>query len=494
MSDSRVLIADDEAIQRNILGEILKSEGCDVETAASAEEAIASFRAALETGRPFDLVLTDLKMPGGQEGLELLETVKREHPSTAVILMTAFSTVASAVRAMKLGALDYLPKPFDKQHLLHVVAQAVGKRALREENDRLREVVREERGVRRLVGQSPPMQELLRMIERAAPTAANILIRGESGTGKELVARALHYSSPRAAEPFVAINCAAIPEALIESELFGHEKGTFTGATAAKSGRFEDVGRGTLFLDEIGSMKFDLQAKLLRAIQEREFSRVGSSQLREFRGRVVAATAQDLESAIAHHEFREDLYFRLNVVTLTLPPLRSRREDIPLLVDHFLAKVAGRLGLGPRRLAPEVDGCFQAYDWPGNVRELENCIERMMVLGDSEELGVDLLPPAVRSGAAPGGGVPTAGRDTNRVEPIATPSASGPRPIELPAEGVVLDEMEAELIRQALERSGGRLEPAAQLLGITYKTLQYRIKKYDLKDRPDAARDDGATG
>lgn len=527
LSDYRVLIADDESIQRNILSEILKTQGCRVETAGGLEEAIATFRKAVGANRPFDLVLTDLKMPGGQEGLELLETVKRECPSAAVVLMTAFSTVASAVRAMKLGALDYLPKPFDKEHLLHVVGQAAGKRALLAENNRLREVVREGQGIRRMVGQSQPMQELFRLIERAAPTSANILIRGESGTGKELVARALHFSSPRTAEPFVAINCAAIPESLIESELFGHEKGTFTGATAAKSGRFEDVGKGTLFLDELGSMKFDLQAKLLRVIQEREFSRVGSSELREFRGRVVAATAQDLEAAIVNHEFREDLYFRLNVVSVTLPPLRERRDDLPLLVDHFLSKIGDRLGVSPTRLSDEVRSRLFAYDWPGNVRELENCVERMMVLGDGEELGVDLLPSSLtgpqfstsghstdpfqtsgsgRTGAVgdaagsvssdrgPIEGAVAAGRDANTVEPIATPDRDGHGPIALPAGGIVLEDLEAQLIRQALDRTDGRLEPAAQLLGITYKTLQYRIKKYDLKERSSGAGDPPPTG
>ncbi|MCA8962432.1 MAG: sigma-54-dependent Fis family transcriptional regulator, partial [Planctomycetes bacterium] len=464
---------------------ILGSAGYSVETADCVDAALERFRAADQAGRPFDVVLTDLKMPGDQEGLELLAGVKERLPQTSVILMTAYSTVASAVRAMKLGALDYLPKPFDKETLLHAVEQAREKLTLSRENSRLREAISHERGVRRMIGESPRMQELFRMIGRVARASTNALIRGESGTGKELVARALHYDGPRADQPFLAINCAAIPETLIESELFGHEVGAFTGANKAKAGRFEEVAEGTLFLDEIGSMKFDLQAKLLRVIQEREFSRVGSSKLVPFHGRIVAATAQDLESAVSRGDFREDLYFRLNVVTLDIPPLRERRGDIPILARHFLRRSAERMGLDGLELDDRVLESMQAYDWPGNVRELENCVERMMVLADTPVLGVDLLPPSVA-----GRGVAlTIGRAANGHEAgisesprISDTSDLPGGAIRLPAEGVVLEQMEAELIRQALERTSGRIEPAAQLLGISYKTLQYRIKKYDLQD------------
>ncbi|MEM7262351.1 MAG: sigma-54 dependent transcriptional regulator [Planctomycetota bacterium] len=493
----RILVADDEDVQRNILGEILRSSGFAVATAGSLEDALATFDEGQTNGEPYHLVITDLKMPGGQEGLDLLDGVKRRAPETAVILMTAFSTVASAVRAMKLGALDYLPKPFEKEQLLHAVDQARTKLALERDNRRLTETVRRGEGVRRMVGESPSMERLFKMISRVSRASTNALIRGESGTGKELVARALHFEGPRASKPFLAINCAAIPETLIESELFGHERGAFTGANAAKTGRFEEVGEGTLFLDEIGSMKIDLQAKLLRVIQEREFSRVGSSKLHKFHGRIVAATAQDLEEAVRNGEFREDLYFRLNVVTLDIPPLRARIEDIPPLAEHFLARSADRLGLPPAILTERVLEALAAYQWPGNVRELENCIERMMVLADGEQLDLDLLPPSVTGGRSPfervGGAEPSgaglASASGNGSHRSSESSSSGetwndpadPNRFQLPKDGVVLEEMEAELIRQALERVNGRLEPAAQLLGITYKTLQYRVKKYDLK-------------
>ncbi|MFN0060410.1 MAG: sigma-54-dependent transcriptional regulator [Planctomycetota bacterium] len=494
----RVLVADDEEIQRNILKEILSSAGCATEAAGSVEQALDLFRRAARRAQPFDLVLSDLKMPAGLEGLDLLTTVKEESPQTEVILMTAYSTVQSAVKAMKLGAFEYLPKPFDKNELLHVVELASEKLKLLHENRQLRRMVEAGEGLGRMIGAAPAMKELFRLIERVARTASNCLVRGESGTGKELVARALHYGGPRAAQPFIAINCAAIPDALIESELFGHEKGVFTGATSQKNGRFEEVGEGTLFLDEIGSMKVDLQAKLLRVIQEREFSRVGSSRLIPFAGRVVAATAQDLEQACANGDFREDLYFRLNVVMLSIPPLRDRLEDLPLLVDRFLSRCAERLGCTPRRPTSAVLAAFERHRWPGNVRELENCIERMMVLAESDTLDVDLLPPTIRNPRPIGvsaakspsasGSALTLAREAGAA--IADPEGSvGHGGIQLPRGGVVLEELESQLIRQALERTDGRLEPAAQLLGITYKTLQYRIKKYELKESDESARD-----
>ncbi|MFQ5654094.1 MAG: sigma-54-dependent transcriptional regulator [Planctomycetota bacterium] len=480
MSDGwkpRILVADDEEIQRNILGEILFSAGYLVVTAGGVGEAVRLFRAALEEENPCDLVLTDLKMPADTEGLELLKEVKEIRPEAEVILMTAYSTVRSAVTAMKLGAFEYLPKPFDKERLLHVVSQVTEKLALRQENLRLRRLVAGGTGLGRIIGRSEPMQELYRIIERVAATPSICMIRGESGTGKELVARAIHSNGPRADQPFIAINCAAIPETLIESELFGHDKGVFTGAVTARAGRFEEVGEGTLFLDEIGSMKFDLQAKLLRVIQEREFSRVGSSRLVPFHGRILAATAQDLEAAIAEHRFREDLYFRLNVVSIEIPPLRERASDIPLLVEHFLLKGSERIARPVRGVTAGVLAAFEDYSWPGNVRELENCLERMLVLGDDELLGKDLLPPALlrEGGMPPHLGELEGGRS----------NGSGGAAFFLPEDGLVLEEMEADLIRQALERSDGKLEPAARLLGITYKTLQYRIKKHRLKECPE---------
>ena len=478
MSDykPRILVADDEQIQRGNLKEILESRDYRVAIAGGLDEALELFRNGVAEADAFDLVFTDLKMPGGTEGLDLLRSVKEMRQNTEVVLMTAYAEVQSAVDAMKYGAFEYLPKPFDRDRFLHVVEAATGKLSLIQENRRLRALVRQGVGSRKMVGRSPRMEELFGMIERVARTDTTCMIRGESGTGKELVARAVHHGGDRADEPFLAINCAAIPETLIESELFGHEKGVFTGAHSAKAGRFEEVGSGTLFLDEIGSMKYDLQAKLLRVIQEREFSRVGSSKLVPFHGRIVAATAQDLEALIAENQFREDLYFRLNVVTLEIPALRERVEDIPPLIDHFLRKGGDRLGRNFRGVTPGVIEAFETYPWPGNVRELENCLERMMVLGDGELLDEALLPPSFRRSAPPvsegvGGG------DTS-----SSFGAIGDG-FELPAKGVVLEDLEAELIRQALARSRGKLEPAAQLLGITYKTLQYRIKKYGLNDK-----------
>lgn len=475
-----ILVADDEEIQRNILREILLAAGHPVDSAASVEEAVAKLEDSLSTAHPYDIVLTDLKMPGSTEGLDLLRQVKEILPHAEVILMTAYSEVRSAVQAMKLGAFEYLPKPFDKERLLHVMEQATEKLALVHENQRLRRLVESGEGMGRMVGHSPAMQELFSMVARVAQTSSTCLIRGESGTGKELVARAIHGSGPRASKPFIAINCAAIPETLIESELFGHEKGVFTGATNAKPGLFEEVGEGTLFLDEIGSMKFDLQAKLLRVIQEREFSRLGSTKLIPFQGRIVAATAQDLESLIEENRFREDLYFRLNVVPLEIPPLRERTEDIPILVESFIKRCNERLGLSVKGITPSVLEAFEVYRWPGNVRELENCIERMIVLGGREILDESLLPASIRR----------ARRHAVAGEHADSPPSNGQ--FALPEEGVVMEDIEADLIRQALERTNGRIEPAAQLLGITYKTLQYRIKKYELDGFKALVRKEGS--
>ncbi|MEM7164886.1 MAG: sigma-54 dependent transcriptional regulator [Planctomycetota bacterium] len=491
----RLLVCDDEDVQRNILNEILTSAGFSAVTAGSVEEGVAAFQKAMADGQPIDLVLTDLKMPGDTEGLDLLQQVKDIDPRVEVILMTAYSTVRSAVQAMKLGAFEYLPKPFDKERLLQVVNQVIDKLRLVHENRRLRELVGGE-DRHRMIGSGAQMQELFRIIDRVGQTDTTCLIRGESGTGKELVARAIHRGGARATKPFIAINCAAIPESLIESELFGHEKGVFTGATTTKMGRFEEVGEGTLFLDEIGSMKYDLQAKLLRVIQEREFSRVGSAQLVPFNGRIVAATAQDLEELIAENQFREDLFFRLNVVPLEIPALRERKEDIPTLVELFIRKGQERLGTTVQGVRPEVLEAFENYEWPGNVRELENVVERLLVLGDSEYLDATLLPPQIRDGEPRRSVAGQAVREPVNAAPEGSNGQQGGSGLDgsgdngfdsmdsefaLPASGVVLEDLEAGLIRQALERTGGRIEPAAQLLGITYKTLQYRIKKYDLK-------------
>jgi DNA-binding NtrC family response regulator len=494
----RILVVDDEKTQRDIVAKLLEDAGYEVETAAGLPEAYPR----VELGG-IDLVLTDLRMSGGS-GIDLLRLVKESRPDIEVILTTAFSSVETAVEAMRRGAFHYLPKPFRRDELLDVVAQ-VGERArLRHENEALRSLLVDRFGVRNLLGRSAGMQAVFRTIEKVASNAATVLVRGESGTGKELVARAIHASGTRRDRPFVAINCAAIPELLIESELFGHEKGAFTGAISTKNGRLEEAGDGTLFLDEIGSMQYELQSKLLRVIQEREFQRIGGSRIYPFRARIVAATSVDLERRMRENQFRSDLYFRLNVVPIELPPLRERDGDVPPLAVHFLRRYASELGKKVRAFAPEVMDRLEAYDWPGNVRELENVVQRMIVLADdaTETLGVEDLPgdlrnrrveryesdsiapipglsgdDRARSGRAPADGEAFAREGAAR-------SGSGREEsvgFVLPEAGIVLEELEQSFIRQALDRSGGRLEPAARLLGISYKTLQYRIKKFGLQ-------------
>jgi DNA-binding NtrC family response regulator len=362
---------------------------------------------------------------------------------------------------MKRGASDYLTKPFEKDELLLVVERALRHRRLEDEVVSLRGALKDRYRLGNIIGTSPPMQEVFSLVERVAHTDVPVLIRGESGTGKELIARALHENSLRASGPFVALNCAAIPEGLLESEFFGHERGAFTGAQRSHAGRFEQARGGTLFLDEIGAMRVDLQAKLLRAIQEKEVQRLGSTSTLAVDARIIAATGEDLETAIRRKEFREDLYYRLNVVPIVLPPLRQRQDDIPLLVDHFLSSATKRFGREPVGATPEVLDRLQSYPWPGNVRELENCIERMVVLARSSRLDLDDLPPAVRKG------------------PEAADGAAAD--FDLPVAGVKLAELERHLIRQALQRCRGRLALAAQLLGISYKTMQYRVRKHGLE-------------
>jgi two-component system NtrC family response regulator len=403
-------------------------------------------------------------------GLELLEHAQRLQPRLAVVLMTAYGTVSTAVEAMKRGAADYLTKPFERDELLLVVDKAIRHRRLEDEVASLHGVLKDRTQLGNIIGVSPAMQEVFSLIERVSFADVPVLITGESGTGKELVARAVHQGSHRASAPFVALNCGAVPETLLESEFFGHERGAFTGAVRSHAGRFEQADGGTLFLDEIGTMRVDLQAKLLRAIQEQEVQRLGSSRTRKVDVRILAATGEDLEEAIRNRTFREDLYYRLNVIPIHLPPLRERSEDIPLLVQHFVEAAARKLSRDVPGIAPDAMERLQAYPWPGNVRELENCMERLLVLSRGPHLGPDDLPARLRDGAAAGAGV---------------------NGFDLPPEGVQLSEVESHLIRQALKRCRGRLRQAARLLGISYKTLQYRIRKYGL-DRESASDDSGS--
>jgi len=450
----RLLVVDDEETQREMLSAILARASYRVETAPDGEKALE----ILEQ-RSFDLVLTDQKMPK-MDGLELLAAIRSRYPRLPVVLMTAFGSVSSAVEAMKNGAADYLTKPFEKEELVIVLSKSLRQYRLEDEVATLRGALRERFQLGNIIGNSSVMQEVFTLIERIAGTDVPILIQGESGTGKELVARAIHEGSTRAGGPFVALNCSAIPETLIESELFGHERGAFTGAVRSHAGMFEQASDGTLFLDEIGAMRIDLQPKLLRALQENVVQRLGADRPTDVNVRIVAATCEDLEESIRGKRFREDLYYRLSVVPIRLPALRERSEDIPLLTDHFLSKAISRFGREAVSVAPEVLDRMQAHSWPGNVRELENCIDRMVLLSRGQRLVADDLPPAVQRGPDPGD----------------MPEDS----FALPPQGVALEELESHLIRQALQRTRGSLGPAARLLGISYKTLQYRIRKYEL--------------
>ena len=451
---ARLLVVDDEEPQRVMLANILGRAGFQVVTAADGGEALARLKDA-----PFDLMLTDQRMPS-MDGLELLERVRRTRQELPIILMTAYGTVSTAVEAMKRGASDYLTKPFERDELLVVVEKAIRHRRLEDEVVSLRGALRERYRLHNLVGGAPSMQAVFALIERVSVTDVPVLITGGSGTGMELVARAVHQNSGRVNGPFVALNCAAVPEALLESEFFGHERGAFTGATRAHEGRFEQASGGTLFLDEIGAMRVDLQAKLLRAIQEGEVQRLGSTVTRKVDVRILAASCEDLEQAIRNRTFREDLYYRLNVVPVVLPPLRDRLEDLPMLVDLFVSRAAKKFGREGISVAPGVMDRLQQHTWPGNVRELENCIERMVVLARDDRLTADDLPSGV--------GIP--------VE-VSFENLDG---FELPPGGIRLPELEKHLIQQALRRTRGHLRPAARLLGISYKTLQYRLRKHDL--------------
>ncbi len=453
--ESHVLIVDDEAVQREMLAGILQRSGYRTTTAADGAEGLERIEQ-----EDFDIVLVDQRMPQ-LGGLELLARAQQSHPFLPVILMTAFGSVSDAVSAMKLGAADYLTKPFEREELLLVLGKAIHQRRLEDEVRSLRGAFRGPHRLGGLLGASRAMQDVFSMIERVARAGTSVLIRGESGTGKELVARAIHAGSRRSSRPFVALNCAAIPESLLESEFFGHEKGAFTGAVRARPGRFEQADGGTLFLDEIGAMRVDLQAKLLRVIQEREVQRLGGEGNRSVDVRLLAATSDDLESAIRERCFREDLFYRLNVVPIELPPLRERAEDIPLLVEHFLERSALRLERSAPRIGADVLARLQEYAWPGNVRELENCIECLVVLSEGDSLSERHLPPSLLQ------------------RPTLHDSALDG--FRLPPAGVSLPALERHLILQALTRTRGSIGPATKILGISYKTLQYRIQKHGIQ-------------
>jgi len=444
----RILVVDDEPAQRELVGGFLRKQGFDVVEAAGGGEAVARFKR-----EPFDLVLTDQRMPD-LSGLEVLEAVRSASPETAVVIMTAYGTIETAVSAIKAGAADYLTKPLNLDELLHRVHRVRERHHLVRENRELREALTERHRVEGIVGDSGQMQEVLSLVRRVAPSDATVLIRGESGTGKELIARALHYASPRAAGPLVKVNCAALAESLLEAELFGHEKGAFTGAIASRKGRFELADGGSIFLDEIGDLPPHLQVKLLRVLQEREFERVGSSRPVKVDVRLLAATHRNLEALVREGRFRDDLYYRINVVTIMLPPLRERREDLPPLIDHFLRTFAEKNGKTVRGITREAREALLRYDYPGNIRELENLMERAVVLTRDDVIGMEDLPLTLEAPA------PESGEGAGLIAAV---------------EG-----LERRMIREALAKAEGTQTRAAELLGISERVLRYKLRKYGL--------------
>src|SRR4029078_8537088 len=445
MARKTILVVDDEKSQREILAMILSGEGYDVTTASSGEAAIKFAK-----DRRFDLALTDLKNTG-MDGMELLQHLLALDSSIIVILLTAHASIESAKEALRRGAFDYLEKPYDKTALLETIDRALKKLdALDPE----------------IISASPKMESVKRMILKVARSNSTVLIRGESGTGKELIARAIHNQSPRAQDMFQAVNCAAINENLLESELFGHEKGSFTGAHADKKGLFEVADRGTLFLDEIAELDIGMQAKLLRALQERRIRRVGGSHELPMDVRVVAATNRDLRAMVADGRFRDDLYYRINVLSIDVPPLRERREDIPVLIDFFLKKHTRNTSRLVRGLTTETKRILYDYGWPGNVRQLESAIERAILLCEGDMITPDDLPSEVR-------------------QESQTAITGG---FKLPAEGINFEDVERNLITQAMEQTDYNITKAAKLLGLTFRTLQYRLEKFGIK-KPDGNKE-----
>ncbi len=462
MIKGQILVVDDEAAQREILRTILVAEGYQVEVAKSAGEALE------KGGRTrFDLVLTDLRMPGA-DGLSLVRELSREDPPTLVIIMTGFGSLDSAEQAMKQGAFDYLTKPLERDDLLRIVGRAFDRIGLIQENRLLRQQLEERYRIEGIVGSHYRMQEVFNKLHKVSSSSSTVLIVGESGTGKELIARAIHRHGPRRDRTFVAVSCAAIPETLIESELFGYEKGAFTGAVSRRQGLFEAADKSTLFLDEIGELNVNMQSKVLRALQEREIRRVGSHESIKTDVRIIAATNKDLEEEVRKGAFREDLYYRLNVVTVHLPPLRERSTDIPQLAEFFVRRVCEEAGRPPMPITTEAMRLLLQYHWPGNVRQLEAVLQRAVLLSDGQKIDYTDLPIEVRFSTLPSR------------EPAPAPAGEGHRFV-LPPGGIDLEAVEREFILQAMEASGWVIAKAAKLLGLTYRTLQYRLEKFQIR-------------
>jgi len=452
MSNSgRILVVEDHETERRAVTSILKSEGFAVFGAENADKALGYIE------EDIDVVLSDLHM-GDVSGLQLLQLWKKRRPETQFILLTGHSSVDSAVEAIKGGAYDYLTKPINPDELILLIRRAMEMLQKDKEIDNLRRRLDQKFGLDQIVGQSKNMKEVFARIQRAAPVDATVLILGENGTGKELVAQALHHNSPRKKQPFVAVNCAAVPATLVESELFGHVKGAFTGATDRRIGRFEQADGGTLFIDEIGDFELGLQAKLLRVLETLTFTPVGGHEDKKVDVRVIAATSRDVPKMVQEGAFREDLYYRLNVVQIKLPALRERTDDIPLLVDHFLRELSDKKGISAHRVSLEVMRLFMSYRWPGNVRELRNKLESMMIMAEGEVLTERDVPDEIMASTQPGGS-----------------------PKELPS-NLTMEELEKLAITKALDQCEGNRTHAAERLDISVRTLQRKLRQYELEN------------
>ncbi len=472
---AHILVVDDEQSILDFLRLLLEEEGYQVTTADSVDAGRDCL--AADT---FDLTLCDIMMPDGN-GLDLLQEIRATDPRACVLMMTAYTSTRNAIEAMKLGAHDYVSKPFDVDEIKVIVERALEKNRLVEENEYLRDELRDRYASSNIIGRSRRMLDIFDLVERIGATHSTVLIQGESGTGKELIARAIHYASPRRDRRFLSINCGALPENLLESELFGHERGAFTGAVREKQGLFQEAHHGTLFLDEIGDTSLTMQVKLLRALQDRKIRKVGGTSEEEVDVRIITATNQDLHARIADGTFREDLFYRINVIPIRVPPLRQRREDIPALVEHFLAKFSDEMDMPAKRIAVEAVRLLEGYEWPGNVRQLENLIERAIALSADDVITARDIPLEIVRG-----------------------SSSSDDPVTLPAEGLDLEEyltdLRRQLMNQALDRSDGIQTKAAELLQTSFRSFRYYAKKLGLSndemadERDDAPEPAAANG
>ncbi len=453
----KILIVDDEKSILDLLNMVFKKQGYSVESALSAEKAFE-----LLDEDDFDLVLTDVRLPK-KSGMDILKYIKEKEPHMPVIMITAYGTIKQAVEAFKAGAVDYVLKPFDVEELKIIVEKGLKERRLKEENVLLRKELKERYSFKNMIGKSKSMQEIFGLIDKISGNDSTVLITGESGTGKEMAARALHFSGKRKDKPFTTVNCGALPENLLESELFGHVKGAFTGAVAQKKGMFQVAHQGTLFLDEIGEMSPQTQVKVLRAIQEKTIRRVGGTEEIPVDVRIISATNQDLKEKLKQGSFREDLFYRLNVITFQMPPLRERREDIPPLVQHFLKKHCEKSGIKIKRVAPEVFNVFETYRWPGNIRELENVIERIVAIEERETITKKSLPNELLS--------------PQETEAVGRKIRSG---FNL---NKVMDELTKEYVQEALNLSNGNMKKASSVLGINYRSIRYLIDKYGINSQ-----------